>query len=100
MLAFRVFWNSYTIEKDLITEISALISFSAIANNDKIGVILFSSQIEKFIPPKKGRSHILRIIRELLDFEPKNKGTDLSNALEFLSNTIKKRAIVFILSDF
>ncbi len=95
------FFGTHTqLKKDLITEISALISFSAIANNDKIGVILFSSQIEKFIPPKKGRSHILRIIRELLDFEPKNKGTDLSNALEFLSNTIKKRAIVFILSDF
>ncbi len=88
------------LKKDLITEISALISFSAIANNDKIGVILFSSQVEKFIPPKKGRTHILRIIRELIDFEPQYKGTNLSNALEFLSNAIKKRAIVFILSDF
>lgn len=88
------------LKKDLITEISALISFSAIANNDKIGVILFSSQVEKFIPPKKGRTHILRIIRELIDFEPQYKGTNLSNALEFLSNAIKKRSIVFILSDF
>lgn len=88
------------LKKDLITEISALISFSAIANNDKIGVILFSSQVEKFIPPKKGRTHILRIIRELIDFEPQYKGTNLSNALEFMSNAIKKRAIVFILSDF
>ncbi|HOV93110.1 MAG TPA: DUF58 domain-containing protein [Candidatus Kapabacteria bacterium] len=88
------------LKKDLITEISALISFSAIANNDKIGVILFSSQVEKFIPPKKGRTHILRIIRELIDFEPQYKGTNLSNALEYLSNAIKKRSIVFILSDF
>jgi len=87
-------------KKDLIIELSAVLSFSAIQNNDKIGVIFFTDKVEKYIPPKKGKSHILRIIRELLDFKPENKGTDIGEALKFFNNVIKKRSIVFILSDF
>lgn len=87
-------------KKDLITEICAVLSFSAIQNNDKIGVIFFSDIIEKFIPPKKGRTHTLRIIRELIEFEPQNKGTNIKEALGYLSNVIKKKSTVFILSDF
>lgn len=85
---------------ELITELCAVIAFSASTNNDKIGVIFFSDRIEKFIPPKKGKSHILRIIRELLNFEPQNKGTDIGMALKFLTNAIKKRSIAFVISDF
>ncbi len=88
------------LKKDIITEIAAVLSFSAIQNNDKVGVIFFSDTIEKFIPPKKGTSHILRIIRELLNFEPKQKGTDIAGALKFLRNAIKKRSISFLISDF
>jgi len=87
-------------KRDMITEICAVLAFSAIQNNDKIGIILFSDQIEKFIPPKKGRSHTLRIIRELLNFEPTRQGTDISEALRYLSNVIKKRSTTFLLSDF
>ena len=87
-------------KKDLITELCAVLSFSAIQNNDKIGVIFFSNQIEKFIPPKKGKTHILRIIRELIEFEPQHKGTDISVALKYLTNAIKKRSICFLISDF
>ncbi len=87
-------------KKELITELCAVIAFSASTNNDKIGVIFFSDKIEKFIPPKKGKSHILRIIRELLNFEPQNKGTDITIALKFLTNAIKKKSIVFVISDF
>jgi uncharacterized protein (DUF58 family) len=87
-------------KRDLITEIAAVLSFSAIQNNDKIGVILFSNKVEKFIPPKKGRSHILRIIRELLEFEPEHKTTDISEALRYLTNGIKKKSISFLISDF
>jgi uncharacterized protein (DUF58 family) len=87
-------------KRDMITEISAVLSFSAIQNNDKVGVIFFSDQVEKFIPPKKGRSHILQIIRELLDFKPASKGTDIGQALRYLNNVVKKRSITFILSDF
>lgn len=87
-------------KRELITEIAAVLSFSAIQNNDKIGAILFSNQIEKFIPPKKGRTHILRIIRELLEFEPKEKSTNISEALRYLTNAIKKRSISFLISDF
>jgi uncharacterized protein (DUF58 family) len=88
------------LKSGIITEISAVLSFSAIQNNDKVGVILFSDKIEKFIPPKKGRSHILRIIRELLDFQPDSHGTDLGQALRYFNNVIKKRCIGFVLSDF
>ena len=87
-------------KKEVITEISATLAFSALQNNDKVGVILFSDEVELFIPPKKGKSHVLRIIRELLEFHPKSKKTDLGEALKYLSNVMKKRAIVFVLSDF
>ena len=87
-------------KKETITEIAATLAFSALQNNDKVGMIMFSGIIELYIPPKKGRSHILRIIRELLEFNPKNKSTNISEAFAFLSGVIKKSAIVFILSDF
>lgn len=87
-------------KKDLITELCAVLSFSAIQNNDKIGVIFFSDQIERFIPPKKGKTHILRIIRELIEFRPEHKGTDIGMALKYLTNAIKKRSICFLISDF
>ena len=87
-------------KKDMVTEIAATLAFSAIQNNDKIGVIFFSDRIEKFIPPKKGRKHILYIIRELLDFKPERKRTDVKMAVEYLTNVIKKRCVTFMLSDF
>ena len=87
-------------KKDIITEISATLAFSAIQNNDKVGLLLFSDEIELFIPPKKGKTHVLRIIRELLEFEPQSKKTDFNHALRYLSNVMKKKAIVFVLSDF
>jgi len=87
-------------KEDLMTEIAAVIAFSAIHNNDKVGVIFFSDKVEKFIPPKKGTSHILRIIRELVDFKPESQKTDLSEGLRFLTNGIKKRCTAFIISDF
>lgn len=88
------------LKRTLITEIAAVLSFSAIENNDKIGVILFSDRIEKFIPPQKGRKHILRIIRELLEYQPQSSGTDISESLRFLTNAIKKRCTAFLISDF
>ncbi|MES2425932.1 MAG: DUF58 domain-containing protein [Bacteroidota bacterium] len=87
-------------KQDLATELCAVLAFSAIQNNDKVGVIFFSDQIEKFIPPKKGRSHILMIIRELIDFTPENKGTDLGVALKYFTSVIKKKCTAFIISDF
>jgi len=87
-------------KKDIVIEIAATMAFSATQNNDKIGLILFSDQIELYIPPKKGRSHVLRIIRELIEFEPQSHKTDIAQALKFLSSTQKKKAIVFIISDF
>ena len=87
-------------KKSLVTELCAVISFSAIQNNDKTGVILFSNTVEKFIPPKKGKTHILRIIRELLEFRPEHRLTDIGQALRFLTNAVKKRSIVFLISDF
>ncbi len=87
-------------KKDIMTEVAAVLSFSAIYNNDKIGVIFFSDKVEKFIPPQKGRKHILRIIRELLDFRPESKKTSLGEPLRFLTNAIKKRCTAFIISDF
>ncbi len=87
-------------KNEIITEIAATLAFSAMQNNDKTGLILFSDEIELYIPPKKGKSHVLRIIRELIEFEPKSKKTDIANALKFLSNVMKKKAIVFVLSDF
>lgn len=94
------FGASGQFKKELIAEICAVLAFSASQNNDKVGAILFSDQIEAFIPPKKGRQHILRIIRELIDLEPRQKGTDIGQALEFFNNVIKKRSICFLLSDF
>ena len=87
-------------KREILTEIAATLAFSALQNNDKVGLVLFSDQIELFIPPKKGRSHILRIIRELLEFKPLSLKTDISSALEFLSSVLKKKAIVFLMSDF
>jgi len=95
----RWFGTRTMTKKELMTEIAAVLSFSASANNDKVGAMFFSSKVEKFIPPKKGRSHLLRIIRELLDFEPAEKGTDISEALRFFTNAIKKRCTAFLLSD-
>jgi len=87
-------------KRELATELAAILAFSAIKNNDKVGVIFFTEKVEQFIPPKKGKSHILRIIREVLAFEPTGKGTDIAGALEYFSAVIKKRSICFILSDF
>lgn len=96
----RDFGTTDKYKKNVITEIAAVLAFSAIQNNDKIGVIFFSDRIEKFIPPKKGRSHILHIIRELIDFEPENRKTNVNQALEYLTNAIKKRCTAFVISDF
>lgn len=87
-------------KREMIAEVAATIAFSAIQNNDKIGVLFFSDKIEKFIPPKKGRKHILFIIRELLDFTPENKGTDIGGALRYLTDALKKRTTAFVISDF
>lgn len=94
------FGTSKQTKRQLATEIAATLAFSAIQNNDKIGVIFFTDRVEKFIPPKKGRKHILYIIRELLNFEPVSTKTDIGTAVEFMTNAIKKRCTVFILSDF
>lgn len=94
------FGTSEQLKSDYITELAAVISFSAITNNDKVGAILFTDQVEMYIPPKKGRQHILRIIRELIYFEPKQSGTNLSEALQYLNNIIKKKSIAFLISDF
>ena len=94
------FGTSQAFKREILTEIAATLAFSATQNNDKIGLILFTSEVELFIPPKKGRSHVLRIIRELLEFKPSNKSTNIAEALKFLSNVIKKKAIVFVLSDY
>lgn len=96
----ELFGTANQFKKEIITEISATLAFSALQNNDKVGLILFSDEVELFIPPKKGKSHVLRIIRELLEFHPKSRKTDISGALKFLTNVMKKKAIVFVLSDF
>lgn len=93
------FGTENQLKRGLITEACATIAFSAIQNNDKVGLILFSDQVELFIPPKKGRGHILRIVRELIEFRPKHKGTDVANALKYLNSVIKKRSIAFLISD-
>ena len=94
------FGTQKQMKRDMVTEIAATIAFSAIQNNDKIGVVFFSDKIEKYIPPKKGRKHILYIIREMLDFQPESKKTDVKQAVEFLSNVQKRRTTTFVLSDF
>ena len=96
----ELFGTSTQFKKNTITEIAATLAFSATQNNDKVGLALFSDEIELFIPPKKGKSHVLRIIRELIEFKPKSKKTNISEALRFLSSVLKKRAIAFVLSDF
>ncbi len=97
-----LFGTQQRLKKELITEIGAVLSFSATTNNDKVGVIFFSDKVEKYIPPKKGRGHILRIIRELIALEPETigKDTNVAVALEFLNNVIKKKTIAFVMSDF
>ena len=94
------FGTSYATKQQIAAEISAILAFSALKNNDKVGLILFTDKIEKFIPPKKSKSHSLRIIREVLSFEPTGKGTSISGALEFMNSAVKKRSIVFLISDF
>lgn len=96
----ELFGTTNQFKKDIITEISATLAFSALQNNDKAGLILFSDAVELYIPPKKGKTHVLRIIRELLEFKPNSNRTDLAEALKFMSSVMKKRAIVFVLSDF
>lgn len=96
----QLFGTREQFKQEIITEISATLAFSALQNNDKVGLILFSDKVELFIPPKKGKSHVLRIIRELLEFKPESRRTDIAEALKFLTNVIRKRAIVFLLSDF
>ncbi len=94
------FGSDNALKKNIITEISATLAFSALQNNDKVGLILFTDQIELYIPPKKGKTHVLRIIRELIEFKPESKKTDIGIALQFLISVIKKKSIAFILSDF
>jgi len=94
------FGTQLQLKEEQMTEIAAVLAFSAIQNNDKVGVIFFSDKVEKFIPPKKGTSHILRIIRELIDFKPESQKTDISEVLRYLTNAIKKRCTTFIISDF
>lgn len=96
----EMFGTKNEFKKDILVEISATLAFSAMQNNDKVGVILFTDEIELFIPPKKGKTHILRIIRELLEFKPNSNKTNISAALRFLANVMKKKAIVFVISDF
>ena len=96
----RDFGTTTQLKKDLSAEISAVLAFSAAKNNDKIGCLFFSDKIEKYIPPKKGRTHILRIIKEVLDFKPESNKTDIGQAVKFITNVLKKRATIFIISDF
>ena len=95
----RLFGTVGSSRKDMLAEIAAVLSFSAILNNDKVGALFFSDKVEKFIPPKKGRSHLLHIIREIIEFEPTSDGTDISEALRYLTNAIKKKCTAFLLSD-
>ena len=94
------FGTAGKLKSELATELCALLAFSAIRNNDKVGLILFTDRVEKFIPPKKGKRHVLRVIRELLSFEPKHRGTDIAEALKFLSSITKRRSVTFLVSDF
>ena len=96
----ELFGTEEQFKNEVVTEIAATLAFSATQNNDKIGLILFSDEVELYIPPKKGRSHVLRIIRELIEFKPNSKGTNIAEALKFMRNIMKKKAIVFVLSDF
>ena len=100
MSGSQFFGSQAALKRDVAVELSAILAFSAMKNNDKVGAILFTDQIEKFIPPRKGKSHVLRIVRELLSFEPKNPGTSLKSAVEYLNHIQKKRSIVFMISDY
>jgi uncharacterized protein (DUF58 family) len=100
MSGSKNFGSKKQLKQEMVTEICAVLAFSAIQNNDKVGVIFFSDQVEKFIPPKKGKSHILMIIRELIDFEPEHQGTNLKEALRYFTSVIKKRSTAFLISDF
>jgi uncharacterized protein (DUF58 family) len=100
MSGSQFFGSQAQLKRDIAAELSAILAFSAMKNNDKVGLILFSDQIEMFIPPRKGRSHALRIVRELISFTPKRLATSLRNALEYLNRVLKKRSIVFVISDF
>jgi uncharacterized protein (DUF58 family) len=95
----RLFGTTGGSRKDVLAEIAAVLAFSALINNDKVGALFFSDKVEKFIPPKKGRSHLLHIIREIIEFEPTTDGTDISEALRYLTNAIKKKCAAFLLSD-
>ncbi len=96
----ELFGTANQFKNEIVTEISATLAFSALQNNDKVGLILFSDKVELFIPPKKGKTHVLRIIRELLEFKPKSNKTDITQALKYLTNVMKQQAIVFVLSEF
>jgi len=96
----EMFGTRNQLKRETITELCAVLAFSAVSNNDRIGLIMFTDEIEMFIPPKKGKSHILRIIRELIHYEPKKAGTDISEALKYFSKMVKKKSIAFVLSDF
>src|SRR5215213_5484876 len=98
--ASSLFGTSHARKKDIITEICAVLAFSAVNNNDKVGVIFFTDKVEKYIPPKKGKQHVLYIVRELLTMEPKKKGTDLREGIRFFNNSTRQKSIAFILSDF
>ena len=98
--ASELFGSSSRLKKEIITEICAVLAFSAMQNNDKVGIIFFTNEIELFIPPKKGKKHVLRIIRELINFSPKGSKTNITKACQYLNNVVKKKSIVFILSDF
>jgi uncharacterized protein (DUF58 family) len=98
--ASEMFGTKKQLKQDLLTELCAVLAFSAMQNNDKIGVIFFSDKIEKFVSPQKGRTHVLRIIRELIEFKPSQKGTDIAHALRYFNNMIKKRCTAFLISDF
>ncbi len=100
MSGSQFFGSQGQLKRDIAVEISAILAFSAMKNNDKVGALLFSDQIEKFIPPRKGQSHALRIVRELISFEPKHLATSLKGALDYLNHVLKKRSIVFVISDF
>jgi uncharacterized protein (DUF58 family) len=100
MSGSQTFGTKQKLKNELVAEISAVLSFSAIQNNDKIGVVFFTSKVEKFIPPKKGKKHILRIISEILNFQPEETGTDISEVLRYLTNALKKRCTAFLISDF
>jgi uncharacterized protein (DUF58 family) len=100
MSSSSMFGSGTALKSEVAAELAAVLSFSAIQNNDKVGLLLFTDKIEKFVPPRKGKGHILRILRELLTFEPQRSGTDIRGALEYMNSVVKKRAIVFLISDF